>query len=266
MKKKIILIVIIFILLFLDIYLFFNFIYTRYKNKNFLEKHDISLANDIQNSEFQIDKIIIYSSASGINKNTKFQRAYWQLDIFQYSDIAIYFKQPEILNESNSIRTLNISNIKCKVANEKYSPAVYYLDANNFGTDTLVEDYKIEDNIEYTVLNFDNQDNSIKYNTPVFFSDLSNPITLKFTNTLIKNHSIENTEKLIFDGSLLSKTSLSKKDLEASISFNIDITNFKNEKYTANISIQIPLENNTQSIFDGSILNIQNTNLKFLKQ
>ena len=55
---------------------------------------------------------------------------------------------------------------------------------------------KIEDNLEFTVLNFDNKDNSIMYNTPVFFSDLSNPVTLKFTNLLYKNYSIENTEKL----------------------------------------------------------------------
>ena len=74
MKKKIVLVIIIIILLILDIFLFFNFIYRHYKNKHFLEKYDISLANNINNNEFKINKILLYSSASGINKNNNFQK------------------------------------------------------------------------------------------------------------------------------------------------------------------------------------------------
>lgn len=266
MKKKIILIVIIIILLILDIFLFFNFIYKRYKNKHFLEKYDISLANDINNNEFKINKIMLYSSASGINKNNKFQKSNWILDIYEYTDIAIFFDKPKTLTTNNTIKELTISNIKYNVSSPKYEPSLYYLDGNNFGIDTIVENFKIENTLEYTVLNFDNKDNSIMYNTPVFFSDLSNPITLKFTNTLIKNYSIENTEKLIFDGTLLTKTPLKLENLDASISFDIEITNFLNEKYVSNINIKIPIENQNKNIFDGKVLETQNVNLKFLKQ
>lgn len=265
MKKKVILITIIFALLILDIYLFSNFIYVKYRNKNALEKYDVVLAKDIKDSSFKIDKITLYSSVSGLNKNTNFQSTNWILDIFQYTDIAIYFSKPENLTAEKAIQTLSISNVNYKVANEKYTPSLYYLDANKFGTDTLIPEHKIENTLEYTVLNENNKDNLIMYNTPVFFSDLSNPITLKFANTLIKNFSIENTEKLIFDGSLLSKTPLSKENLEASISFNIDISNFNNEKYSVPINIQIPIENANESIFDGKVLEEKKLNLPLLK-
>lgn len=266
MKKKIVLVIIIIILLILDIFLFFNFIYRHYKNKHFLEKYDISLANNINNNEFKINKILLYSSASGINKNNNFQKSNWLLDIYEYTDIAIFFEKPKTLSTSNTIKELNMSNIKYNVASDKYEPALYYLDGNNFGVNTITENFKIDNILEYTVLNFDNKDNSIMYNTPVFFSDLSNPITLKFSNTLLKNYSIENTEKLVFDGSLLTKTPLVLENLEASISFDVEITNFLNEKYVSNINIKIPIENSNETIFNGKILETKKVNLKFLKQ
>jgi len=266
MKKKVILITTIFILLILDSYLFFNFIYAKYRNKIALENSDVNLAQDIKESNFKIGKIILYSSASGINKNTNFQSTNWILDIFQYTDIAIYFSKPENLNATNTIKNLSISNINYIVASEKYTPELYYLDGNNFGTDTIVKDHKIEKTLEYTVLNSDNKENSIMYNTPVFFSDLSNPITLKFINNLLKNYQIKNTEKLIFDGTLLSKTPLTLKNLKSSISFNINITNYNDENYSAPISVEIPIQNSNENILQGKVLETKNLGLTFLKE
>lgn len=263
MKKITILVTLIIILSILDCYLFFNFIFVRFRNENSIQKYDVALANELYNSNFEIEKITIYSSASGINKNQNFQDINWILDIFQYSDIAIYFKKPKSMNSDYTAESLIISNVKLNVASNRYTPSLYYLDANNFGTDKILADYKIENNLEYTVLNFDNKDNSIKYNTPVFFSDLSNPITLKFTNTLLTNYSIPNTEKLIFDGSLLSKANIKSKDLKATISFDITITNFEKEKYSTNLTLEIPIQN--ENIFNGKILETKNINLPLLK-
>lgn len=266
MKKKNILTLVVFILLALDIYLFSNYIYAQLKNKHTLENYEVSKYSEIANSEFKINKIILFSSASAINQNTNFQKNNWVLDIFEYTDIAIYFSKPDTLTSKNAIKNLSISNAKFNTSNNKFSPALYYLDARNFGTDAILSDYKIEDTLEFTVLNFDNKDNSIMYNTPIFFSDLSNPITLKFTNTLLKNYSIENNQKLIFDGTLLSKTPLKLHNLKASLSFDINITNYNNEIYSANLNIDIPLENNEKNIYDGEIYKTQNMNLSFLKE
>lgn len=249
MKKKFLLSIIALILLILDIYLFYNYIFARYRNKIYLEKFDITLADELSNSSFVIDKVMLYSSASARNKNSNFQETNWLLDIFEYTDIAIYFKKPTELNSNNSVEALSISNVNLQVSSNRYTPELYYLDANKFGTESILSNYKIKDTLDFTVLNFDNKDNSIMYNTPVFFSDLSNPITLKFTNTLFKNYSIESTEKLTFNGSLLSKTPIKLADLKALLSFNINISNFEKEVYSTNISLEIPLENEKNNIF-----------------
>lgn len=266
MKKKLLLSIIALILLVLDIYLFYNYIFARYRNKIYLEKSDVALADELSNSAFIIDKVTLYSSASAINKNSNFQETNWLLDIFEYTDIAIYLKKPKELDSNNSVENLSISNVNLQVSSNKYIPALYYLDANKFGTESILSDYKIEDTLDFTVLNFDNNDNSIMYNTPVFFSDLSNPITLKFTNTLFKNYSIENTEKLTFNGSLLSKTPIKLADLKALLSFDINISNFEKEVYSTNINLEIPLENEKNNIFGGEILETKQMNLPLLKR
>lgn len=266
MKKKIILIIIIFILSFLDIYLFSNYIYARLKNKKTLENYEVLQYSEISNNEFKIDKIILFSSASGINQNTNFQKNNWVLDIFQYTDMAIYFSPQKTLTPSNTIQKLSISNVKFHTSNQKYTPSLYYLDANCFGTDNILYDYQIINTLNFSIVNSDNKDNSIVYNAPIFFADLSNPITLKFTNTLIKKHSIDNTEKIIFDGTLLNKTPLTLENLKANISFDINITNYNNENYIGNLNIEIPLIDENQTIYNGSILKTEYKNLSLLKE
>lgn len=243
MKKNTILIILIIIILALDIYLFSTYIYAKYRNKIALETTDIKIANEISNSPFGINKIILYSSASAKNKNTNFQNINWILDIFQYTDIAIY------IEANTPIKNLSISNPKFS----KNSQALYYLDANEFGTGQSSQNFEISNNLDFSILNFDNSDNSIAYNTPVFFADCSNPITLKFTNLLFENYLIKNTEKLTFNGSLLSKTPINLEQLHSKISFNINITNYNNKTYSTTLNLTIPVETKSSTIFDGYI-------------
>ena len=255
MKKKIILTIIVIILLILDIYLFFNYIYLRYKNKYFIENTDVVLAQNLNNSPFKINKIILYSSAYGENKNTKFQNANWVLDIYQYTDIALY------LNSSEAVKSLSISNFKSNFGN------LYYLDSKKFGTEEILRNYEVNPILEYTVLNDSNEENLVNYNTPVFFADSSNPITLKFVNMFAKNFIIENNEKLKFNGSLLEKAKIKLENLKTNISFDINIKNYNNEEYNTTIYLNIPIENKTTNIFKGNILEEKNNqNIVFEKK
>lgn len=255
MKKKIILIVLIIIIFLIDCYILYNYIFIRYKNKFMLEKTDIALAQELSNSPFVVDKIILYSSAYGENKNINFQNSNWILDIFQYTDIAIY------LNSKEPIKTLSVSNIKFSNDSQK----IYYLDSTTFGTEQFIKDYEIIDELEFSVLNFDNKDNSIGYNTPVFFADSSNPITLKYVNTLFENYSIKNTEKLLFNGSLLSKTPIKLEDLSANISLDINVSDYNNQTYTSTLNIDIPIKSDTSTILDGYIYFEKDLNTPFFQ-
>ena len=256
--KKIKLILTIFLMLLIIAFLLFN----NAKNKK------NSTDNLAENAPFSISKIKIYSSAYGENQTTSFQQNSWILNLLQYSDIAIYIGNGEDdLNQANTAKTLSIDNIKIsnpKTGNSK----LYYLDTLNFGTPTISEKYQLENNFEFTVLNDKNEESTILSNTPVFFADCSNPITLKYVNDSVKkNFNLSSTEPVVFNGTLLKLANIELKNLSATIDFSLNIKNYKNETYTCNLSIPISLANETSTIYDGSILDeIDCSKFKFTKK
>ncbi len=256
------------LLVFLIFFLFYHFIWLKYLNKYRFEKSSIALHENSENSPFSISKVIVYSSGYGQNKNTTFQQSSWILDIWQYSDIAIYLKNSgEELNSFNTVKKLFLENIH--FSSPKIGlPNLYYLDSLNFGTQSVNENYKIADSLDFTVLNDTNEEGSIQYNTPVFFTDCSNPITLKYVNRPVKeNYTITSNEPVLFNGNLLKMANIDLKDLEITIGFRIHVVNHENEDYFYDFSLPISLESEEHSIYEGSILFKRDfENLKFMKE
>ena len=111
----------------------------------------------------------------------------------------------ETLTSSNTVKKLSLENISLS-APILGTPSLYYLDSLNFGTANFNGTYKLDDFLEFTVLNDENNNNNIQSNTPVFFTDCSNPITLKYVNPSIKeNYTVTSNEPIFFDGRLLCK-------------------------------------------------------------
>ena len=250
------------------IYLSYHFVFSKSINKAKLEKESLEFAQNYRKTPFSISKIVMYSSGYGKNKNTKFGQNSWILDILQYTDIAIYiYNGEDELSYDNSVKKLWIDEVT--LSSPKVGKSnLYYLDSLNFGTANVNEDFKIEDSLEFSVLNDANKENEIQSNTPVFFADCSNPITLKYVNNPIKeNYSISTSDPIFFDGKLLKIAGISLDSLQANIHLKINIENNDDGHYSYNLSMPIPLEDAKNSIFDGSIL-VENEyeNLKFLKE
>jgi len=266
MKKYIKNLLIILILIF-AIYIIYKFSFLRFWRKYEFEKNTINLSQSYKNSPFEISKIIMYSSGYGENKNISFSQNNWILDILQYTDIAIYIdNNNEKLTSANSVKKLSLENIKISAPKLGF-PALYYLDSLNFGTYKINQNYEIQNSLEFTVLNDSNEAGNIGSNTPVFFADCSNPITLKYVNSNIKeNYKIESNEPLFFNGKLLEIANINLNDLMSSIDFSINIENFEGQKYSYHLSLPIEFENKNESIYDGSFLSRKNyKNLKFMK-
>lgn len=249
---KKILIVLLFILF---IFLFYHLVLTKFLNKYSLEQESIKFSESVQNSPFSVSKVIIYSSAYGENQNTTFQKSNWILNLLQYSDIAIYLEHSgKNLTSANTIKKLSLENIYIS-SPILGKPSLYYLDSLNFGTATFHENYKLDNSTEFTVLNDENRNNEIQSNTPVFFTDCSNPITLKYVNHSIKeNYIVTSNEPVFFDGRLLKMANIPLTNLKTNIRFDIHIKSNNNIDYFYHFSLPILLENNNCSIYDGSIL------------
>ena len=254
-------------LLVIFFYIYYRFIFVIFRNKKRLED-DIIISENIKNSPFSVSKLIVYSSGYGENQNTNFQKNNWILNISQYSDIAIYINHVgEELNASNTVKKLSLENIRLS-SPRLGSPSLYYLDSLNFGTSNFNENYKIVDSIEFTVLNDENKNNDIQSNTPVFFTDCSNPITLKYVNSSIKeNYTVTSNEPIFFDGRLLQMADIPLNDLETNLQFSIHLVNHENKDFYYDISIPIDLEDEEKSVYDGNILiEKEFENSKFLER
>lgn len=248
--KKILIILLVIIIL---IIIFFVFL----KEKNNI---DIIVKQD---KSFSISEISIYSGASGENVYDNYQNPEWNLNIYQYSDIAIYLKRIEEFKESNNIKKIYIDNINLG-SPILGTPKLYYLNPYDYGSDNINENNEIKDKLEFNILNSDNSQNDISYSIPIAFQDLSNPITLKYVNTdIVKSYKISNEEKMIFDGTLLKIARVNPKDIQNTISFSINIKT-DDVLYKQNVEIKIPLEDyNGTSLYNGNIKYKEILNISF---
>jgi hypothetical protein len=102
------------------------------------------------------------------------------------------------------------------------------------------------------------------YNIPIFFEDCSNPITLKYVNNIAKNYKVDSNELLEYDGTLLRNIKNNVDELKNTISFKLNIITQNDEEHTINLNIDIPLEDENDSVLNGSFKkNDENLNLKF---
>lgn len=226
-----------------------------------------------KSSVFSLSKIYCYSSASGIN-NTE-GKAMWDVNVSQYTDIALGLS----INNVNNDLTNNLGNSNSQVVDTspKYSISKIYIDNisfsnNSTGTLSLgyipILNFGLISNDELT--NPGKQQNKIDFNIvdnkeillnnivpePSIDKNLVLPITLRYLNSNIKvNHTITNIEEnLSFDGNILKRASIPLSSIKNEVSFTIHIVTDSSEEYMYPIHLQIPLQNeeNSKNIYDGN--------------
>ena len=215
---------------------------------------------------FSIDRIYLYSSADATSNETT--KPVWDLNVSQFTDIAIYInnRAENGVNYENTIKELTISNVKFNNL-QSGTPSLYYKNVNDFARLTNLEENKINDSLEFNIVNSGDAD----YTKPVIYSNCQNPITLEYVNTNIEEDTIisDISTPLTYDGSLLKKSGILLSQMNCTLSFTITIVNNYNQKFVATVYIDIPLEDSmsSASIYDGKLVkNIENTNLvKFIR-
>ena len=216
---------------------------------------------------FSIDKISLYSS--GFATKNKDNRPLWDLNIGQFTDIALQINnrsEDNGVNYENSIKSLYIDNIKF---NNVFmgQQSLHYKALGDFGIITSNESNKINDKLVYDVV----QSGDIDLSEPKIYANAKNPITLEYVNANIKTNEVisdTNTE-VVYDGTLLKNTNIPLDKIKCTLSFTIHIINYYNQEYRATAYIDIPILNsvNNTKIYDGRLEKIlDNTNLiKFFR-
>ena len=215
---------------------------------------------------FSIDRIYLYSSADANSNETN--KPVWDLDIFQFTHIAIYINNRDEsgVTYENTIKTLTIDNVKFNGL-ETGNPKLYYKNVNDFAKLEINEANEIKDSIEFNIVNTGDAD----YTKPVIYSNCQNPVTLEYVNSEMKENTTisDISQPLTYDGSLLQKSGISLNSIKCNLSFKVTIVNNYNQKFVATVYIDIPLEDSftNESIYNGSsVKNMENSNIvKFIR-
>ena len=203
--------------------------------------------------------------------NSETQKDYWDLNLFQFSDLAITIDNHvsiDGLTQKNTVKDLYIDNISYPSMPDKGHPVFYYKEPDFLGIGVINEENLINDRLDFNVIS--SNKNDVK--EPTFYADCSNPILFSSVNQdIVSNFVIRNTNSAVtFDGNLLLDANILLSNIEYSISFSIHIINELDEEYICNLEIPIKLsdDNDINTIYDGSY-HIVMTNLptsKFYKK
>lgn len=127
----------------------------------------------------------------------------------------------------------------------------------------MIEENKIQENLDFTITSED----EANLDTPTLYNNLANPITLSYVNQNIKSdYTITDTSvPITYDGSLLKRCNVDLASISCKLSFDLYITNNLEEEFKTTVFIDIPLEIQEKSIYDGNINMTQNCNFAFYR-
>lgn len=226
------------------------------KNKELnkqVDKKEPILSLTTDSNIFKVDSVLLYCSANALN-NSEMQEDYWDLNLYQYTDMAITIDNHVSINgltQKNTIKEMYIDNVTYPTHPSKGNPSLYYKDSNFLGVGVINEEYLITDKLNFNVLSSNDAD--VDY---PFYADCSNPILLSAINEdIVPKFVIRNTNSAItFNGSLLVDADVLVSSIQYSVSFAIHIVNNLDEEYVCNLTIPIKLqdENELNTIHDGS--------------
>ena len=176
-KINIIILVIDIILLVVSIFTY-KYIFQRETGKMIYLEESERFATENKNPIFKIEKIILYSSANAIdNSNGELKN----LDISQFTDIEIFINnksKSEEISAENTVNELFIDNIKIESESDTGEKIFNYKNPLNCGKYVDLENWR-DDGILFNVLNSNQKNEVANYDENIFYTDCSNPISLR---------------------------------------------------------------------------------------
>lgn len=243
------------IILLIVIFAYIAIIDKNIKIRKFAQSN-IDICQNNETQTFKIEKILICSSANAEDLSS--EKNLQDLSIYQYTDIAIYIDNGEELSNKNTIKELYIDNISLEGPSEIENKTLNYKNILNFGLKpTQLENLEAKERIDFKIIYTNEENEAANYDEPTFFTDCSNPITLRYLNNNIKtNYKMDENKSISFDGSILEDAGISPESIACKIKFKVNIVNNDGEKYNCWVNFRIPLDD----IFEGTTMKSKTTN------
>ena len=259
-NKKVIVLLSIMIVL---IIIYLNILHAQIEKDRYVSKLEQIVAKN-ENPTFQISQIYLCSSANAIDGTES--QTLENLDLYQYTDIAIYINNNDEngLTNKNTIKKLYIDNIEIQTNSGAGTQALVYTNLLRIGSREQLKKMLTSSNslsnmqnnqIDFNIINTNIENNQSDYENPTFYSDCSKPITLKYINKLNKTYAVGKDNSAMFDGTILQRAGVSVDELNCKVKFKINIINNEDDYYSAWVNFQIPLDD----IYNGTSIKRKTT-------
>lgn len=247
--------VILMILAFIIFLLYYNYILFTSFAKNKFADEMVEIADENENSIFNIQKILLYSNATA-NDNSEDQ-SLKNMSISQYSDISIFIDNTSYITDltnENTVKELYIDNISIQANSDKGTKILNYKNPLNFGKYKEIKGSK-NDRIDFNIINTNSENENHDYSAPTFYTDCSNPITLGYLNKdLLTNYSAaDGSNTVSFNGKVLKEAEVDLNDINYTLKFKIHIVNNLNEKFVYDMSLDVNLDDDNGGIYNGYV-------------
>ena len=183
------------------------------------------------NIPFKISQIIIVSSAEGINVQNSTQQ--WEMDINQNNDIYLYIVKNKSYGKTELIENVKISNFNISKKTEQGQIKIYK------PTTEENEMFKNHQDFEIKELNYEGAlESNIKQSK---ISNQGGKILFRCANNNVSKFTSNNTTEVNYNH-LLQISNTKQEDLEANISFDIEIKVANKKTYKATVYLELPVE------------------------
>ena len=257
------------IALFVIFILYYHFVFSEVLARNSFANQMIEIADENENSIFNVQRILFYSSANAIDNSDDLSLK--NMSISQYTDLSIYIDNLSTVTEltdENTVRELYIDNISMKSNADIGTKILNYKNPLNFGK---YEDIQVPENnrIDFNIVNTNSENENHDYSTPTFYTDCSNPISLGYLNKdILTNYSAtQEANTISFNGKVLQEANINLADISYILNFRINIVNNLSEKFVYNMALNIDL--NDTNIYNGYIykgINASGKQYQFFKE
>lgn len=261
-KKKVVLTAITIILFIIVLVLCYLLFYKYVLKRNF-ENSVLDFSSKNEETIFEINNVTFFSSCDAKNKSASSSNFTIE-NLYQYTDIALFITSPnEEKTLQNTLKSVYIDNIQYTKAPTLGTPNLYYKNIYNFAKSDIVDSNLITDRLDFYI----SSEDEANLDTPTLYNNLANPIVLSYINSNIKtDYTITDTSSPItYDGTLLKKCEVLLNSISSSLSFDIYITNNLDQEFKTTVYIDIPLESEEESIYDGNVTLRKNTNFIFYR-
>lgn len=247
--------------LFITFLLYYNFVFSVVFARNAFANEMIEIADENENSIFNIQKVLLYSSGNAIDNSE--DQSLKNMSICQYTDISIYIDNTSSVSEltdENTIKQLYIDNIVATSKADLGNKILNYKNPLDFGKFKMIETPE-NNRIDFNIVNTNSENESNDYANPTFYTDCSNPISLGYLNKdIINNYAVSpDANTISFNGKVLQEANVNLEDIAYTLTFKIHIVNNLNQKFVYNMKLDITLDDDNGGIYNGYVYRGKNT-------